>query len=317
MLLRLALMFLLFSGCYTSDVAAEVKSILVITWRGITQAEQGFMHKLEELGIEADYEIFDAGRDQDRLAGFLRDNQEKLKSKDLIYTFGTTTTLTAQNIGTAGVPLVFNIVANPVEVGIARSLAAPSLGATGAKVSLAPEVAFEMLEHIYPFAKIGILFDPREPNSVSEVERLSAVAEANGKQAIRLRLSPDAKKREVQVASLKPQLLSADVIFVAATSSFVAHAGLIRDILPDDIVSIGSTTVFLKEGVTLVFGTEYWERGEAVANLAAKILVDHAIPNDLAIAEVTAANATLFVNRNNKAVSKLNLQNADNPIVYK
>ena len=214
-------------------------------------------------------------------------------------------------------PHVFNIVANPVGVGIAASLASPSFGAIGAKVSLSPEVIIQLLDHIYPFRTMAILFDPREPNSVSEVEQLTAAATLSGKQAIRLRLTPDADTREIQAASLTPQLQSSDVVYVTATSSFVAHAGLLKELLPDDIVSVGATTVFLPEGVTLVFGTEYWERGEAVADLAAQILLNDAKPNDLAIADVLASKVTLFVNKVNKAAAKLHLQKADNPIVYK
>ncbi len=317
MLVRLALLLFMTLSCITGSAAADVKSILIITWRGLTSAEQGFMDRLKELGIEADFEVFDSDRDQLRLAGFLRDNQEKLKSKDLIYTFGTTATLTAQNIGTGGVPLVFNIVINPVGVGIAASLAAPSYGATGAKTSLAPEVILRMVEHIYPFEKMAVLFDPREENSVSEVEHLTGAVEASGKQIILLRLSPDARTKDVQIQALTPHLRSADLVYVTATSSFIANAGLLSEFLPQDIVTVGSTTGLLSEGVTLVFGTEYYERGEAVADLAARILLDHVQPSSLPIAEISPDDATLFLNRNNHAVSKLHLKNAKNPIVYK
>lgn len=42
--------------------------------------------------IDAKYEVFDAARDQNKLAGYLRQNQAKLKSMDQVYTFGTTAT---------------------------------------------------------------------------------------------------------------------------------------------------------------------------------------------------------------------------------
>jgi len=302
---------------FAGSTSAETKSVLMITWRGQTAAEHGFMHHLEKLGVEVEYEFFDAARDQNRLAGFLRENHNNLKSKDLIYTFGTTATKTMKNFNTDGVPHLFNIVANPVGVGIAVSHASPHFGVTGAKMALSPAVSLQLLEQIYPFETIAILFDPREDNAVSEADWLTSVSEAIDKKVIRLRLSPDATSSQLQIDALVPQLEHADVVFVTASSSFVAHSGLVKRVIPDDVVSIGSSTASLSEGVTLAFGTEYWERGEAAAELAAKILQENASPSDLPISEVPANEAILYVNMHNAAVSKLLLNNSNNPIVFK
>lgn len=304
--------------CVPAGLAqAADKTILMITWRGQTQAEFGFIQRLKELGVDVDYEIFDAARDQNRLAGYLRENRDKLKTKDLIYTFGTTATSTVKNFNPDGIPHVFNIVANPVGVGIAASHASPAFGVTGAKMALSPEVNIQLLEQLYPFKKIAILFDPREDNAVSEVDKLTAVCEALGKEVIRLRLSPDAKSSKLQIDSLLPQLRSADVIYVTASSSFVAHEGLLEQILPQDIVSMGSSTAYINEGITLAFGTEYWERGEAVAEQAARILVDGASPNELPIDEIAANEAILYVNTHHQSVPKLRLNKTNNPIILK
>jgi ABC-type uncharacterized transport system substrate-binding protein len=304
-------------SAFAGSSFADVKSILIITWRGPTPAEEGFMSKLEELGVEANYEFFDAGRDQDKLAGFLRENQERLKTKDLIYTFGTTTALTTQNFDFGGVPHVFNIVTDPVAVGLATSLETPEQGSTGAKLSLAPDVILELTKQIYPFEKIAILFDPREPNAVSEVDHLTAVAIATGKQPIRLRFTPDAAEKELQIASLINQIRNVDIVYVASTSSFIANPGLMQEIIPRDMVSVSSSSALMKKGITLAFGTEYRERGEAVARLASRILLEDAHPNDVPIDEITAQDAIIFINKDSPAVAKLDLKNATNKIEYK
>ena len=62
--------------------AAETKNIQIITWRGITQAEQGFFSKLEQLGVQANYDHFDAFRHQifDLKSIFLSEKSENKKS---------------------------------------------------------------------------------------------------------------------------------------------------------------------------------------------------------------------------------------------
>lgn len=42
--------------------------------------------------IDAEYEVFDVARDQNKLAGYLRKKRAKRKSMELKYSFGTTVT---------------------------------------------------------------------------------------------------------------------------------------------------------------------------------------------------------------------------------
>lgn len=299
------------------EAADDTKSILMITWRGLTPAEEGFVEKLGELGIDADIDHFDANRDQTELAGFLRENLDVLKTRDLIYTFGTTVTQTVNNFDIANVPRVFNIVADPVGVGLVGSLDCPPPGMTGAKMSLSPGVNLELFRKIHPVQTMAILFDPRENNAVSEADHLTIAAEKLGITPKRLRFAPDADETDLQLSSLIPQLEGVDALYVTASSSFIAHSGILKEIIPDDLVSIGSSTAYIDEGITLAFGTEYRERGEAAAELAAKILLDDVQPNKLPIDEIDAADAILFVNADSKAASTLRLENATNTVVYK
>ncbi|MBO6510936.1 MAG: hypothetical protein JJ979_21040 [Roseibium sp.] len=317
MLLRLILLMTIVFSALTGLARAEPKEILVLTWRGPTPAEEGFMNELDMLGVEANFEFFDANRDQDKLAGFLRENLDRLKKKDLIYTFGTTTALTTRNFDFEGVPHIFNIVTDPVAVGLAASLDAPGHGSTGAKMSLPADVILELTEQIHPYDKIAFLFDPREPNAVSEVDQLTAIARARGKEAIQLRFTPDAAEKELQIAALAPQVHDVDIVFLTSTSSFIAHSHLLKEIIPHDKVSVSSSTAFMGEGVTVAFGTEYRERGVAAAKVAAKILKDNMHPNDVPIDEITTEDATIFINKDSPAASKLHLEDAKNPIKYK
>ena len=293
------------------------RSILMITCRGMTPADHSFIAHLEKLGSDADIEHFDAGRDQTRLAGFLRERMDDIKSMDLIYTFGTTVTLTVQNFHFDTVPRVFNIVTDPVGVGLAPSLEHPPQGMTGTKHSLSPDVNLQLLFSVYPVEKIAVLFDPRESNAVAEADRLSTAAEKRGVSVKRLRFAPDAKEKRLQIAALRPELDDVDAIYVTSSSSFVAHAEALPQIIPEDLVSMGSSSAYVGDGITLVFGSEYEERGRTAAEMAAKILLQEIPPHTLPIDEISASEATLYINSDNKAVPKLKLDNAKNAVIYK
>lgn len=314
---RLILLVFFVLGPALAMASDHQRSILMITWRGLTPAEHSFIAHLEKLGIDAEIEHFDAARDQTRLAGFLRERLDDIKAMDLVYTFGTTVTQTVQNFHLDNVPRVFNIVTDPVGVGLAPALDRPPNGMTGTKHSLPPDVNLELLFNVYPVKTIAILFDPRENNAVAEADRLSSAAEKRGVSVKRLRFAPDAREKDIQIAALRPELNDVDAIYVTSSSSFVAHSEALAQIIPEDLVSMGSSSAYVGDGITLVFGSEYEERGRTAAEMAAKILLEKVPPHSLPIDEVSASEATLYINSDNKAVSKLKLENARNTVVYK
>lgn len=302
----------------TSTVRADdAKTVALITWRGMTSAEYGFMSKLSELGVEVKYEHFDASRDETKLAGFLRKNRNTLAQKDLIYTFGSTTTTTVQNFDIGGVPQIFNIVTDPIGSGVTQSIAKPSLGATGAKLSLSPKGILELLDTMYPFKSVAILFDPRENNSSLEAEAAARAATELGKSSKLLRLIPDSDFREAQVTALKPHIQDVDVVFVASTSSFVTFPKLLRQLIPETQVSVSSSPEIVDRGITIAFGDEYWDRGEAAAEIARQLLAEGKLPSQVSIDEITPDEATVFIRHASPAKDKLNIKSLQNKVKYR
>lgn len=275
------------------------------------------MSKLAELGIKADFDHFDAGRDVTKLAGYLRANRKELSRKDLIYTFGTTATVTVQNFDIGNVPHVFNIVPDPIGAGITLSIDAPTNGATGAKMSLSTEVILQLLETVLPYKSLAVLFDPRDINSTIEANNVTVAAQAIDKTTRQLRLVPDLADLETQIQYLRPQISTVDAIYIAASSSFVAQTDLLHRLLPEETVSISSSPAIVDRGTTLAFGDEYWNRGEAAAEAAAQILLNGKLPSQVAINEIPAHKAILFVRRASPAKHKLDLKNAANPVKYR
>ncbi|WP_428524459.1 ABC transporter substrate binding protein [Roseibium sp.] len=297
--------------------AADTKNIQIITWRGMTQAEQGFFSRLGQLGIQAKYDHFDARRSETNLAGFLRSKRTELEKKDLIYTFGTTTTKMVLNFGVGNVPVVFNIVSDPIGVGLTLSMHMPTYGATGAKQSLSVEVILQLLEQVYPYESIAVLFDPREPNSTNEASRVTKVASVLQKEVIQVRFVPDAHDAEFRAETVRSQIKAADVVYVTSTSSFVSNNALMRQLLTDDVVSVSSSPVLVDHGVSLSFGETYWQRGEAAANLAAEILLEKKVSNEIPINEIKANESILFIKKASPIRSKLDLSAFPDRVKYR
>src|SRR6266852_2417798 len=107
-----------------SDLAsAKDLKIAMILWRGETEAEKGFQQGLKEFGYSVQYTVMNAGQDRTELGRLLRENlKPKLETFDYVYVFGTTVTLATKSIVQDKVPVIFNIVADPVGAGIVKSV---------------------------------------------------------------------------------------------------------------------------------------------------------------------------------------------------
>lgn len=187
----------------------------------------------------------------------------------------------------------------------------------GAKLSLSADAILHLLETIYPFKTIAVLFDPREVNATHEADKVAMVAGAMEKPVTRLRLVPDSVDLDRQIEALKPQIEMVDVVYVASTSSFMTTEGMLRRIIPSGKVSVGSSSAMIDRGITLAFGDDYWKRGEAAADVAAEILLEGKLPSQVPINEITPEEAIVFVNSAAPAREKLNFKNLPNKIKYK
>ncbi|CAM3629556.1 ABC transporter substrate-binding protein [Vibrio aquimaris] len=157
------------------------KHIVMVLWRGITEAERGFMDYLSGK-ISAHYTILDAKRDKELLANHLK-SVDRLKP-DLIYTFGTTITLGL--LGTesypssfrkeSDTPVVFSIVTDPVGSKIVSSLQAKHRNFTGVSHIVPHNVQLKAISQLEGLDTIGIIFNPLENNSVVTARNIQALS---------------------------------------------------------------------------------------------------------------------------------------------
>ena len=114
--------FLFPLGPFAPPAGAKSLRIAMVLWRGETDAEKAFKDELKELGYSAQYVVMNAGQDRAELGRLLREDlKSKLETFDYVYTYGTTVTLATKTIVQDKVPMIFDIVADPVGAGIVKS----------------------------------------------------------------------------------------------------------------------------------------------------------------------------------------------------
>lgn len=164
----------------TSQAERQVQPhIAMVLWRGETEVEQGFRAALADYGIDARIEVHDVARDLQRLPAII----ERLRADppDVVYTWGTGVTLGVagrwddEQTPLGGIPVVFTMVASPYKTGIAAPHEAPPRPWVTGVSHLAPLAAqINAMRSYLPVSRVGVVFNPLEANSVSNVEELHA-----------------------------------------------------------------------------------------------------------------------------------------------
>jgi ABC-type uncharacterized transport system substrate-binding protein len=174
--------------------AARPYRIYMVTWRGMTDVERGFQSYLEQHGVPVQYTWRDAGQNRARLADFQREVREM--RPDLVYTWGTSATLgiagTYEAPQLSGIPVVFALVADPAGSKIVPRLAGQGRDVTGV-YHVAPVAAqLEAIRAYRRFTRLGVLYNPVEPNSLAVVEDLKGGLGRIGANLVEARFATDA-----------------------------------------------------------------------------------------------------------------------------
>ncbi|APV51678.1 hypothetical protein BWI17_19460 [Betaproteobacteria bacterium GR16-43] len=156
----------------------KLPRIYAVTWRGKTQVEVGLEDYFGKQGIAVEFIWRDAAQTPARLEGFVREIKET--RPDLVFTWGTTATLGIVGPHDAkdpqrfvtDIPVVFAMVADPVGGKVVRALKGQGRDITGVYhvASLAAQV--ESMRTYRKFAKLGVIYNAGEANSVATVEAL-------------------------------------------------------------------------------------------------------------------------------------------------
>jgi putative tryptophan/tyrosine transport system substrate-binding protein len=196
------------------------------------------------------------------------------KQVAVIVTLGNTAAALAAKAATATIPIVFNIGANPVEIGLVASLARPGGNVTGV-TTLGVEVGpkqLEVLRELVPAATVfALLVNPSNPAlAETQAKDLTTAAHALGVRIHVLRASTD-RDFDAVFASLVDLhagglVIGVDAFFNSRTEQLAALAS--RHTMP----TISAYQEFTGAGGLMSYGGNIWDTSRQTGGYAGLIL---------------------------------------------
>lgn len=282
-----------FSTLFSLPISAneDSKHVVMLLWRGVTDAERGFMDYLSKQRAVT-YTQLDAQKDKQALLKHLS-HIDELKP-DLVYTFGTTTTLAL--LGTVDkpskfrlkkqTPVVFNIVTDPVgsqllEEGKPRPF-------TGVSHIVPISVQLNVIEQLKGIHRIGVLYNPLENNAVLTANKLQQLAQQHN---YTVSLYPLPIVEDQPDLAALPQVITAmkaDQIQMAylPPDSYIISNGetIVRQLHQNQLLTFSATETPLRKHQAL-FGvvSRYYNAGQFSAHKAEQILSGESQPSEVPV----------------------------------
>ena len=246
----LLLLALLGLGVVAPPAGAKDLKIAVVLWRGETDAERGFRQGLKDLGHSAQYVVMNANQDRAELGRLLREElTPRLETFDYVYAYGTTVALATKTIVQDKVPVLFNIVVDPVGAGVVSSLERSGSNVAGVTNAVPLTLQLESALAVVPIKRLGLFFNPREKNAMLIRDRVAEVATRLGIEVVDLRSPPAQDMLRENLQKLRDRSIAVDAVYLPADSFLVSNAKLIgAELRAAKIKSIASIDTFVEHG---------------------------------------------------------------------
>lgn len=266
----------------------------MLLYRGETDAERGFRQYLQQKGVRAEYIVRDAKEDPKRLTAFVE--EMRLLKPDLIYTFGTTTTIAV--VGKLGertsrpliddLPVVFNIVADPVGSGITQSLTGSGRNVTGVSHLVPINSQLSALRSAMNCQNIAVIYNANEKNALLSADSLESAAESYQMNVKRYPVGGSdgvTDVRHLQETLDRIIVDKPDVVYVPSDSFMIKHADKLAQWLNRArIPTMSATESPIREnGLVMGLVSPYINAGAFAGHKAYQILVERRAPGSLAI----------------------------------
>ncbi|WP_162946938.1 ABC transporter substrate-binding protein [Ruegeria sp. EL01] len=304
-----------------------VPHIVMILWRGPTTVEQGLQAYLDSRDLTFNVTCLSADRDSSRFAQLVE--QAKELEPDLLYTWGTSATLAA--VGTyeedaavfpvSQTPVLFTMVSYPVQSKIVPNFDGSGRNLTGSSHTVPLESQLKAMLAYRDVTRIGMIFNPREDNSVLNMHEMRALTEEIGIELVAIsvplkerqdesdtEVEADRGDEEVSEGQPDPSTLPELIALMAAQDVQFLYIGpdnfvgtnqetIIGEALSYGIPSFTGTELEILDGDALVgLVTPYYNLGLLNGSLIERILLDGEAPETIPIG--TLARFTYIVRMN-------------------
>lgn len=265
--LALALLFPAAAG------AAETR-ILMVLWRGFTDAEGAFKARLEELGIQATFTEINPQQDPDALATALRQVEGGIAARewDVVYSYGTTVT-TATGAAVKGrIPIVFNIVFDPVGAKLVQSLEKPGGGITGVTNSVPIPTQFDRFRALAPMRHLLVLYNGRELNGRLVEQQVGDWARAHGVAVTSRQITPGDDSLAKVLEEVRSGRLVVDAAYAGADTYLATQARRVSESIGDKVLLFGGTQTFVWRGWAAAYAPLVTDTGRSAAEQVRRVL---------------------------------------------
>jgi putative ABC transport system substrate-binding protein len=233
------------------------------------EAQKGIKDKLREGGFgepKTTFVVEQASANKARAAQLVQKfAAEKL---DLIITLGTSST-TAVTREIKDVPIVFSVVYDPVEAGIAKDWKSSGNNTTGCSSKIPMPRLMESLRNFTQVKRLAVLYTPGEKNSESVLKDLQRI-EANYK----MKVIPVPMTEIKEVNQLLPEVLhTADAIYITGSNLVDSQVSVIANMATKaNVITITHLDDLVEKGVLLGVCADAYSMGQLAGEKAVKIL---------------------------------------------
>lgn len=254
-------------------------------------AYEGFKKALEDAGLNVEYDFNNAAADQNNVATIAQNLVAN--NVDLIFANATPSAQGAAQ-ATKDIPIVFTSVTDPVSVGLVPSMEEAGENITGV-VDLHPEAienTISFIDKYFEGATVGVIYNPGEANSVSQMDKVKAAAEGTS-----LKIETRSVSATSEVKQAAESLVGvADVFYIFTDNTVVEALESVISVANDQqIPLVVGEPDSLKRGGFATYGIDYYTIGYRAGEMAAQILKGEKAVNE--IAPEYPSEIQLFINK--------------------
>jgi putative ABC transport system substrate-binding protein len=249
---------------------AQQKTISVtqiVEHPALDNTRKGFMDGLKELGVDAKYNVHIAqgnAATNVQIAGQILDEKPALVLA--IATPGAQ--VSAQKI--KDIPVVFTAVSDPVGAGLVKSMDAPGGNLTGMTDMPPVDKQLELIKAFVPkAAKIGVLYNAGEANSVSQVNAAKAAARKLGMTVVEATVTNSGAVFQ----AAKSLVGQCDAVYVPLDNTVVSAFESVVKVANDNKLPLfSSDNESVGKGAVAALAVDYYALGKQTAGIAKRVL---------------------------------------------
>ena len=286
-----------------SDTSANEKYKIGITQivdhPALNESRDGFIERLNELGIDAEISLQDAQGD---IANAQMIAEKLVSDKsDLILSIATPTSQAVQNATkNSDIPVIFTAVSDPVFSGLVINKENPEANITGVTDEVSQDNLKEIIEalkSLNPDIKsIGIVYSTSESNSQVQVQNVRQVASDMDIEieAVGIASINDIHQALESVSRKSQALILINDNMIASSMELVSKVAMEKG-----LITISAVSSFVEDGSLMSVGISYKELGRQSADMAYKVLKEK-----IQIAEIPVESSNTFIKKVNLSTLK-------------